>query len=127
MGKATELYDYLVDNPREKETPRYPELRLRADIPRVIANNSLRAGLERIGGSRDDSPCVVVTDQDAGLQAVMIRVEDYLELIAMQLMSSNDAQVGSDGVVRPTGLTSSAVEQVDQQAAWPTRSDSHQR
>jgi len=57
----------------------------------------------------------------------MVPVADYLELVATQLVSKNEVEIDPDGSMRPIGLSSSPIEQVDQQAAWPTCSDPYPR
>jgi hypothetical protein len=129
MSKASELADDLMSHPLTPEEiaaryPRVPELRLRADAPTVEINETTRARdiLERVRSENVGS--IALRESAAGITAVVIPVERYLELVGKELATDPSNKVGTlDGQIRPTdaAIAASHVEQVNPDDSWLPR------
>jgi hypothetical protein len=116
MGKATDAAGELLklmDNspPVEPRKASYPELRLRADVAQVAAA-AAATGLQRLE-AQPDIGCVVVNDEQGGRRAVLVPVEEYIDLIATRLVYGSQHLANT-----PLGFESAPVEQVDPGASW---------
>jgi hypothetical protein len=119
MGKAGELDNYLDSLP-PKPKARWPELRLRADMPSLLVEDTTRAEIvheltqEHVGA-------LALTDQTGAITAVAVSPEHYLELVTGALSQDETKQSAHlDRRIGPTdaALAADHVEQVDPHATW---------
>lgn len=126
MGKGSELDDWLQKNPltpeevETREGPR-PKLRLRPDmLEKALGPDSqVKEALRRVASEGADS-VTALRDAESGTAAIVVPVEQYLELISSHIRDRHLAEVQLDGQVAPSESTFAAfgVEQVNPRDTW---------
>jgi hypothetical protein len=125
MSKGSELRSHIIDNPLTEEELRarqshVPELRLRPDMS-VTADEATTAKdvLGRLASDENARSLYLHLSEDDGrLDAVVVPVNRYVELVGLALKAANEVEVAADGRLIPRGLDQADVESVDPNASW---------
>ncbi len=124
MGKAGELDDYLEAHPLtpkgiEARRGARPKLRLgRAVLDQALGpETEARGALDRLANG---AKVTALYDPESGATAVVVPVEEYLELVTAHIRDRGLAEVGLNGQVAPSDATLSelGVEQVNPRETW---------
>lgn len=125
MSKSSELVDDLMRHPLTSEEiaerrGKHPELRLRPDAPAVEVDATTRVQDVVARLASEDVGCVALRDASAGVTAMVMPVERYLELVGTELATDPNKVATLDGDLAPTAAATAAsyVEQVNPRDTW---------
>lgn len=123
-GKASELSDILdakslTDEEIAARRPKVPELRLRPDASVVVDDNTAAQDLlQRLSTEGARSMQLRHGEREGNVEAVLVPVERYVQLVGLSLVSTNEFEVLSDGKIVPMGMAQADVETADPHATW---------
>lgn len=119
--RASDVLRELGDQPPIDDDERFagplPSLRLRAESAAEATRSvEIVEGLRALHDKRARN--VLVRDSASGLEAVLVPVERYVELVGRELQLSRELDVQPDGRFQPSGLEDADVELIDPTEEW---------
>jgi hypothetical protein len=120
--RASDVLRKLSEQPPLTDDERFgaalPSLRLKPESTvEATASVEIVDGLRALDERRMRN--VLVRDSASGLEAVLVPVERYVELVGRELQLSREVDVREDGRLQPRGAHDADVEVVDPTAEWP--------
>jgi len=127
MGRASDVFRELNEQPPRGEEERLqgalPPLRLKVELTADVAEpGSIATAIEALAHGRARN--VIIHDAENDLNAVLVPLERYVDLVGKELQGSQLRDATPDGRLIPTGLADAEVETIDPAADWrPAQGD----